>query len=85
MNSISKLAIKNLNDRIITQNVIMQTLMEIILENGLIGEDELELRIRKNIEDMENTLNQLRKESSLESFITDEELEGLYFGPVGEA
>lgn len=85
MTSISKLAIKNLNDRILTQNVIMQTLMEIILENGLITEKELELRIQQNIESIEKTLNQLRQESSFETSITKEELEGFYFGPVGEA
>lgn len=85
MTSISKLAIKNLNDRILTQNVIMQTLMDIILESGMITELELESRIRKNIQSMEDTLSQLRQDSSLESNITKEELEGFYFGPVGEA
>lgn len=85
MTSISKLAIKNLNDRILTQNIIMQTLMDIILENGLVTEKELESRIRKNIESMESTLIQLREDSSEESKITEEELNGLYFGPVGEA
>ena len=85
MTSISKLAIKNLNDRILTQNIIMQTLMDIILENGLVTEKELELRIQKNIEGLENTRTRLREDSSEESKITDEELNGLYFGPVGEA
>ena len=85
MTSISKLAIKNLNDRILTQNIIMQTLMDIILENGLVTEKELESRIQKNIEGLENTLTRLREDSSEESYITEEELNGLYFGPVGEA
>ena len=67
MTSISKLAIKNLNDRILTQNIIMQTLMDIILENGLVTEKELELRIQKNIEGLENTLTRLREDSSEES------------------
>lgn len=85
MTSISKLAIKNLNDRILTQNIIMQTLMDIILENGLVTEKELESRIQKNIEGMERTLIQLRQDSSEDSRIGEEELNGLYFGPVGEA
>jgi hypothetical protein len=50
MNSISNQVIKNLNDRILTQNVIVEVLMQIILENGLVTEDELESRIQKNIE-----------------------------------
>ena len=85
MNSISNQVIKNLNDRILTQNVIVEVLMQIILENGLVTEKELELRIQKNIEGLENTLTRLREDSSEESYITEEELNGLYFGPVGEA
>ena len=42
MNSISKVAIKKLNDRLLTQNIIMQTLIDVILENGMITEKELE-------------------------------------------
>jgi len=82
MTSISKLAIKNLNDRILTQNIIMQTLVEIILENGLISEKELELRIQKNISNAEQIIGTLQKDSS---FDTEEEVGGLYFGPIGEA
>ena len=85
MNSISNQVIKNLNDRILTQNVIVEVLMQIILENGLVTEDEFESRIQKNIEGIERTLSKLRQETSLETHITKEELEGFYFGPVGEA
>lgn len=85
MNSISNRVIKNLNDRILTQNVILQTLMDIILESGLVTEDELESRIQQNIEGIERTLSNLQQEPFLETHITKEELEGLYFGPVGEA
>ena len=85
MTSISKLAIKNLNDRLLTQNVIVEVLMEIILENGLVTENELELRIQQTLERMQKALSKLHQETSEETFITDEVLEGLYFGPVGEA
>lgn len=82
MNSISKRTVKQLNDRLLTQNVILQTLIDIILENGLVTEKELEQKISKNIESTEKLINELHQESSLN---LDEELEGLYFGPVGEA
>jgi len=82
MNSISKRTVKKLNDRLLTQNVILQTLIDIILENGLVTEKELEQKISKNIESTEKLINELHQESSLD---LDEELEGLYFGPVGEA
>lgn len=78
----SRLAIKNLNDRLLIQSVIMQTLIEVILEEGLIAENDLEIRIRKNLESVKTTLNELRQDSS---DIDLEELKGLYFGPVGEA
>ena len=82
MTSISKSTIKNLNDRILTQNIIMQTLIEIILENGLVSEKDLELRIQKNIDNAEKIINTLHQESLND---IGEELEGFYFGPVGEA
>jgi len=82
MSLISKSVIKNLNDRILTQNIIMQTLVEVILENGLVTEKELEQRIQKNINKAESVIGKLHQESSDNS---EEELNGLYFGPVGEA
>ena len=82
MSLISKSVIKNLNDRILTQNIIMQTLVEVILENGLITEKELEQRIQKNINKAESVIGKLHQESSDN---LEEELNGLYFGPVGEA
>lgn len=81
MTSISKLAIKNLNDRLLSQNIIIQTLIEVILESGLVTEQELESKIEENIENANKLLGNLQKESSDIS----EELEGFYFGPVGEA
>ena len=50
MNLTSKAAIKKLNERLLTQNVIMQTLIDVILENGMITEKELESKIQENIE-----------------------------------
>jgi len=82
MSLISKSVIKNLNDRILTQNIIMQTLVEVILENGLITEKELEQRIQKSINKAESVIGKLHQESSDN---LEEELNGLYFGPVGEA
>ena len=41
MNSTSKALIKNLNDRILAQSVIVETLIDIIIDNNLITEKEL--------------------------------------------
>lgn len=84
MNLISKKVIQNLNNRLLTQSIIMQNLVDIILENGLISEKDLEKRIKKDIKELTNTLDNLQENSSdNEDFL--EELEGFYFGPVGEA
>ena len=83
MNSISKVAIKKLNDILLTQNIIMQTLIDVILENGMITEKELESKIQKNIDDMDNVLDSLREESS--ELSEDVVISGMYFGPHGEA
>tara|TARA_Y100000389_G_scaffold6354_1_gene6119 strand:- start:81 stop:329 length:249 start_codon:yes stop_codon:yes gene_type:complete len=82
MNLESKKVIKNLNDRLLTQNVIMQTIVEILLENGIVSESELEERIQENIDSTGEAINNLRKE---ESVIEIDEIEGLYYGPIGEA
>lgn len=84
MNLISKKVIQNLNNRLLTQSIIMQNLVDIILENGLISEEDLEKRIKKDVKELTNTLDNLQENSSdNEDFV--EELEGFYFGPVGEA
>jgi len=83
MNSISKVAIKKLNDRLLTQNIIMQTLIDVILENGMITEKDLESKIQKNIDDMDNILDSLQEESS--ELSEDVVISGMYFGPHGEA
>tara|TARA_A200000159_G_C7336555_1_gene345300 strand:- start:3973 stop:4206 length:234 start_codon:yes stop_codon:yes gene_type:complete len=76
-------AIKKLNDRLLTQNIIMQTLIDVILENGMITERELESKIQKNIDDMDSVLDSLQEESS--ELSEDVVISGMYFGPHGEA
>jgi len=76
-------AIKKLNDRLLTQNIIMQTLIDVILENGMITEKDLESKIQKNIDDMDNILDSLQEESS--ELSEDVVISGMYFGPHGEA
>jgi len=75
--------IRNLNDRILTQSIVIETLMQVIVESGIISESELETRLQQNVESVSDTLETLQKESSEK--IKLEDLQGLYFGPVGEA
>ena len=94
MNSTSKAVIKNLNDRLLAQSVIVETLIDIIIDNDLITEEELEKMILDNHESQMKYLEELKKkETSNLPFVVkqtkvedDEEfLERLYFGPMGEA
>ena len=81
MNLESKKVIKSLNDRLLTQNVIMQTIIEILLENEIVNESELEEKIQKNIDSTGKAINNLHEEELIEL----DSMEGLYFGPIGEA
>ena len=94
MNSTSKAVIKNLNDRLLAQSVIVETLIDIIIDNDLVTEEELEKMILDNHESQMKYLEELKKkETSNLPFVVkqtkvedDEEfLERLYFGPMGEA
>ena len=78
--TLEKLQIKKLNDRLLTQNVVMQTLIEILIDSGIITEKELDLRLEQNIEDTQNILD------SIETELTKmEEFSGIYYGVHGEA
>jgi hypothetical protein len=76
-----RIHIKKLNDRLLTQNVVMQTLIDIIIDSGMITEDELESRLEKNIENTQSILDGYEETSSTE----EEVMSGMYYGPQGEA
>jgi predicted nucleotidyltransferase len=76
----TKKLIKNLNDRLLTQNIIVQTLIDIILENGLTTEEDLDIRIKSNIELLELDMKSLKNdENPAEGYGIQ------YTGPIGEA
>lgn len=78
--TLEKLQIKKLNDRLLTQNVVMQTLIEILIDSGIITEKELDLRLEQNIEDTQNILDSIEtKPNEMEEF------SGIYYGVHGEA
>ncbi len=79
--TLQKLQIKKLNDRLLTQNVVMQTIIDIIIDSGILTEDELESRLEKNIESTQSILDGFEETSSTE----EEVMRGMYYGPQGEA
>lgn len=81
MNSISEEVIQNLNKRLLTQGIIIESLCELLLNSGIITEEELEEKIEININLHEKFIDgQLSnsKKSSKSSLI------GFNFGPIGE-
>lgn len=80
MKSTTKKLIKNLNDRLLTQNIIVQTLIDIILENGLTTEEDLDIRIKSNIELLDEELNSLKSDE-----IPTDGVGFQYNGQIGEA
>lgn len=81
MNSISEEIIKNLNNRLLTQAVIIESLCDLMVSSGLITEEELENKIEKNIKIhqkfIDEKISDIKKSSNLN-------LMGFNFGPIGE-
>ena len=98
MNLTSKEIIKNLNERLLMQSVVVETLCDLLVENGVVTHEALEDMIKENLESQKDKIKELRQNSQLPMRIKvkrpmvdvydeeDEELfGGLYFGPVGGA
>ena len=96
MNLTSKELIKNLNERLFTQSAVIETLCELLVEKDVVTHDELEKLIFDNIETRKGELDDLKEKLKSEPIKIsidgefnkefDEGLmEGMYFGPIGEA
>ena len=59
MNSISKEIINNLNKRLLTQGIIIEILCGILINEGLVTEDELEDMIQENIESQQDYIDKI--------------------------
>lgn len=72
--------IDNLNERVITQSVIIQTLCDLLIEKNVMTEEELDLRLIKNTEEVNQYLDNLHEESDSDTFdLTN------FYGTIGEA
>lgn len=96
MNLTSKELIKNLNERLFTQSAVIETLCELLVEKDVVTHDELEKLIFDNIKTRKGELDDLKeklKPKKISISIEDEFnnefdeglMEGMYFGPIGEA
>lgn len=81
MTSKEKKIIKELNSRVLTQSIVIQTLVDLLVESNVISENELDEKLVKNTELLNQTLSELGDSSQLE----EPTYEINYYGPVGEA
>ena len=80
--TLQRIQIKKLNDRLLNQNILIQTLMDVILDSGIVSEEELEDRLDANLKKTNDILESLEKQHTLE--VEEEVVEGMYYGPVGD-
>jgi len=78
----NKNIIKQLNERILTQSVVIQTLVDILIDNGVILERELDKRLIENTNLLNKELEDLHENEEDDS---DFFLPSSYYGPIGEA
>lgn len=74
--------IQKLNERILTQSIVIQTLVDILVEQGVILERELDKRLIENTEVLNRELEDLQHEEEDDSEFF---FPSTYFGPIGEA
>lgn len=75
--------IKQLNERILTQSIVIQTLVDILVEQGVILERELDKRLIENTEVLNQQIEELTEHEEDESDLF--EFTKTYYGPIGEA
>jgi len=86
MDSTTKQLISRLNDRLLNQTVIIQTLCTILVDKEVISQDELEMKINESINEVNEQLEEL--ETTFEFDYEQDEVEfefNNYYGPIGEA
>jgi len=83
--------IKQIKDNLVEQTLLNQSILELLIEKELITKEEVEERLRTNLELFYETareyakLIQQTKELRKKVDIDEEFMRGIYFGPMGKA
>jgi hypothetical protein len=95
MNLTSHQIIKKLSNKLLNQTIITQTLLDILIENGIVSEKDFQKTLQDNIGEIEDMVienkNFLKELSfnedtlDLEELNEDSVMSGMYYGPMGEA
>jgi hypothetical protein len=81
MSSISDEIIQNLNKRLLTQGIIIESLCDLLIDSGIFTEDELNEQIQENIHLQQEFIDKELSDNKKTSKIN---LMGYNFGPIGE-
>ena len=95
MNLTSRQIIKKLSNKLLTQTIITQTILDLLIENGIVTEAEFNSTLEHNIGEIEDMvienkhfINELGFDEDtldLDELKEDSVMRGIYYGPVGEA
>ena len=93
MNLTSKIMIKRLQSKLLTQSLVTQSIMDLLIEKEVFTKEEILDKIDFNMGLWEDLVKENKKllkmtnevlERIPEDDIEEEEFSGLYYGPVGE-
>jgi len=97
MNLTSEKIIKQLRSKLLTQTLITQTIIDLLIDKGFCTSSEFDNSLKETIEDMEdNVIENADLMDTISSFLEDnfdsnDELKedsvmkGIFYGPIGEA
>ena len=93
MNLTSKIMIRQLQSKLLTQSLVTQSVMDLLIEKNVFTKEEILDKIDFNIELWEELVKENKKLVELtnevleripDEEVNEEEFSGLYYGPVGE-
>ena len=94
MNLTSKTILKKLQSKLLTQSLVTQSLMDLLIEKEVFTKEEILDKIDFNMELWEDLVKENKKllkmadevlERIPQNDVEEEDFGGLYYGPVGEA
>ena len=63
MNLTSKEIIKSLNERLLMQSVVVETLCDLLVDNGVVTHEDLEDMIKENLESQHKQIQEMQIQS----------------------
>jgi len=91
MSLISKTMIKQLQSKLLTQSLVTQSIMDLLIEKKVFTKEEIKEQIDFNMELWQELVEENKKLLKMTNEVLeripdeeDEVTEGLYYGPIGE-